>query len=62
MAIKKPIIKKNKLKKTIKKILPKAKLSLKKAKPVKTAKKTKAVFKTKKPALKPTKKVIKKSK
>ena len=70
VAIKKPIIKKNKLKKTIKKtvkkILPKAKLSLKKAvkkaKPVKTAKKTKAVFKTKKPALKPTKKVIKKSK
>lgn len=70
VAIKKPIIKKNKLKKTIKKtvkkILPKAKLSLKKAvkkaKPVKTAKKTKAVFKTKKPALKPTKKVINKSK
>ena len=70
VATKKPIIKKNKLKKTIKKtvkkILPKAKLSLKKvlkkAKPVKTAKKTKAVFKTKKPALKPTKKVIKKSK
>ncbi len=70
VAIKKPSIKKNKLKKTIKKtvkkILPKAKLSLKKAvkkvKPVKTTKKTKAVFKTKKPALKPTKKVIKKSK
>ena len=70
VAIKKPIIKKNKLKKTIKKtikkILPKAKLSLKKAlkkvKPVKTAKKTKSVFKTKKAALKPTKKVIKKSK
>jgi adenylate kinase len=70
VAIKKPIIKKNKLKKTIKKtvkkILLKAKLSLKKAvkkaKPVKTAKKTKAVFKTKKAALKPTKKVIKKSK
>ena len=70
VAIKKPIIKKNKLKKTIKKtvkkILPKAKLSLKKAvkkvKPVKTTKKTKSVFKTKKAALKPTKKVIKKSK
>jgi adenylate kinase len=70
VAIKKPIIKKNKLKKTIKKtvkkILLKAKLSLKKAvkkaKPVKIAKKTKAVFKTKKAALKPTKKVIKKSK
>ena len=70
VAIKKPIIKKNKLKKTIKKtvkkILPKAKLSLKKAlkkvKPVKTAKKTKSVFKTKKAALKPTKKIIKKSK
>ena len=70
VAIKKPIIKKNKLKKTIKKtikkILPKSKLSLKKAlkkfKPVKTAKKTKSVFKTKKAALKPTKKVIKKSK
>lgn len=70
VAIKKPIIKKNKLKKTIKKtvkkILLKAKLSLKKAvkkvKPVKTTKKTKSVFKTKKPALKPTKKVIKKSK
>ena len=70
VAIKKPSIKKNKLKKTIKKtvkkILPKAKLRLKKAvkkvKPVKTTKKTKAVFKTKKPALKPTKKVIKKSK
>ena len=70
VAIKKPIIKKNKLKKiikkTLKKILPKAKLSLKKAvkkvKPVKTAKKTKSVFKTKKAALKPTNKVIKKSK
>ena len=70
VAIKKPIIKKNKLKKTIKKtvkkILPKAKLSLKKAvkkvKPVKTTKKTKSFFKTKKAALKPTKKVIKKSK
>ena len=66
VVIKKPIIKKNKLKKTIKKILPKAKLSLKKAvkkvKPVKTTKKTKSVFKTKKAALKPTKKVIKKSK
>ena len=70
VATKKPIIKKNKLKKinkkTVKKILPKAKLSLKKAvkkaKPVKIAKKTKSVFKSKKPALKPTKKVIKKSK
>jgi adenylate kinase len=70
VAIKKPIIKKNKLKKTIKKtikkILPKAKLSLKKVvkkvKPVKTTKKTKSIFKTKKAALKPTKKAIKKSK
>lgn len=70
VAIKKPIIKKNKLKKTVKKtvkkILPKAKLSLKKAlkkaKPVKIAKKTKAIFKIKKPALKSTKKAIKKSK
>jgi adenylate kinase len=70
VAIKKPIIKKNKLKKTVKKtvkkILLKAKLSLKKAvkkvNPFKTTKKTKSVFKTKKPALKPTKKVIKKSK
>ena len=38
------------------------KKAVKKVKPVKTTKKTKSVFKTKKAALKPTKKVIKKSK